>query len=226
MTSLDDLLPPPAPTADRPLAGLTILLVEDSRLASEGMRLLCRRSGARLRRADSLETAEKHLRTYRPGVLLVDLHLPDGSGLDLIGALHPRRPRIDAILATSGDPSREGEARAAGADAFLRKPATLSDFQEAILACLPPGRPAGPRVAGAELGPPDPSAFREDLEHAAGLLAGPKVPLAYVTGFLRGVARSAGDALLASLAEEAARSGATAPLLHLLRDRLAAQPAL
>ncbi|HVG49901.1 MAG TPA: response regulator, partial [Rubellimicrobium sp.] len=97
MDRFDTLPPTPFPTADRPLAGLTVLLVEDSRLASEGMRLLCARSGARLRRADTLGAAERHLRAYRPGAVIVDLHLPDGSGLDLFRSLARARPRIPAI---------------------------------------------------------------------------------------------------------------------------------
>ena len=56
---------------DRPLAGLTVLVVEDSRVASEAVRLLCLRSGARIRRADSIRAALRHLQTYRPCAVLI-----------------------------------------------------------------------------------------------------------------------------------------------------------
>lgn len=219
MPSLEDLLPPPAPTADRPLAGLTLLLVEDSRLACEAMRLLCRRSGARLRRADTLAAADRHLRTYRPGAVVVDLHLPDGSGLDLIRQLAQQRPRIDAILAVSGDPAQERAALAAGADAFLSKPVPLAAFQAAVLACLPAGRrPHFLRSVTVEGGAPDPLALREDLQHAAALLAMPDPRRDYVAAFLCGVARSAGDLPL----EDAARGPDPVHLTSLLHRRLAA----
>ena len=57
----------------RPLTGLTVLVIEDSRFASEAVRLLCLKSGARIRRADCLRSAARHLRTYRPAVVIVDL---------------------------------------------------------------------------------------------------------------------------------------------------------
>lgn len=227
MTSLDDLLPPLAATADRPLAGTTLLLVEDSRLACEAMRLLCLRSGARLRRADTLEAAERHLRAWRPGAVVVDLHLPDGSGLDLLAALSRQRPRLDALLATSGDPALERAARLAGADGFLAKPATLAAFQSALLACLPPQRrPMGPRPVPHDAALPDPIALRDDLSHAQALLAAPRVSLDYVARFLAGVARSAGDPTLLAAAQSAAATGVTAPLAAALRARLERQPAL
>lgn len=80
MDNLDDFIMTRPPTANRPLLGLTVLVVEDSRFACEAMRLLCLRSGARIRRADNLHHAHQHLKVYRPAVVIIDLGLPDGRG--------------------------------------------------------------------------------------------------------------------------------------------------
>lgn len=184
-------------TAKRPLLGLTTLVVEDSRFASEAIRLLCLRSGARIRRADSLAHAERHLKVYRPGVIIVDIGLPDGSGLALIERLASSSPRVDVIIGTSGDDGAEEAALAAGADGFLAKPvASLAVFQDTILSHLPPDRqPPGPRLVHDELIEPDRIAYHDDLSHIAAVLDGEQemASIDYVTQFLRGVARSAKD---------------------------------
>ena len=127
---------PPSP--DRPLKGLTLLVVEDSRLASETVRLLSLRSGARIRRADCLRSAARHLRNYRPAAVIVDLGLPDGNGTDLIAQIAGTAPDGPAVLGMSGDPDARGAAMAAGAGAFLAKPVqNLALFQHAILQALP-----------------------------------------------------------------------------------------
>ena len=220
------------PTVTRPLLGLTVLVVEDSRFACEAMRLLCLRSGARIRRADSLRAARRHLQVYRPSVVVVDLGLPDGSGLDLIEELALAVPRATVILATSGDDFAENLAIAAGADGFLAKPLTsLAVFQETVLSRLPVDlQPAGPRSLSDEQVTPDHLAYQDDMAHVADVLtdmADGKV-LDYVAQFVGGVARSAQDHALARAAEDLANSraagepvaGPAARIAGLVQDRL------
>lgn len=187
----------PAPNALRPLLGLTVLVVEDSRFACEALRLLCLRSGARIRRADCLRSARRHLQVYRPSVVVVDLGLPDGSGADLIAELSIASPRIAVILGISGDDGAEDIAIGAGADGFLLKPiSSLTLFQQTVLAALPAERrPSGPRRVETDLIEPDIIAYRDDMALAAEMLGSRADAhmLDYVAQFLSGVARSADD---------------------------------
>ena len=191
------------PTPSKPLMGLTMLVVEDSRYACEALRLLCLYSGARLRRADCLASAHRHLGVYRPDVLIVDLGLPDGPGEGLIHDLARRPQRPSVLVATSGDPLLGPAAMAAGADGFLEKPIdSLRHFQCTILSLLPLGpgesspRPACQTDTALT---PDPIALRDDLAHAAVILSDHPDAHArnYVSQFLAGVARSAHDPQLA-----------------------------
>lgn len=227
-----------APTALRPLLGLTVLVVEDSRFACDAMRLLCLRSGARIRRADCIASARRHLQVYRPSVAIIDMGLPDGSGATLIEELASASPRIDVLLAISGDESLKRQALVAGADGFLAKPLdSLATFQEAILAHLPPeSRPAGPRPLSQEVISPDPVAYRDDLCHAADTLENGtrEEVIDYIAAFLSGIALSAQDVALRQAAETVTRGRASGRMLNadvvrlnqLLKDRLSEEVAL
>jgi len=178
------------PTALRPLLGLTVLVVEDSRFASEAVRLLCIRSGARIRRADSLTAAHRHLQLYRPSVVIVDIGLPDGSGIDLVREItQADLGEKPVILATSGADGEglEAQAIAAGADGFLPKPIdSVSAFQQAILAHLPHNmRPSGPRLVSDEVIQPDTLSLREDLSHLDELLGSEPKQLTYAANRVR-----------------------------------------
>ena len=189
---------------NRPLAGLTVLVVEDSRFASEAVRLLCLRSGARIRRADCLRSAARHLQTYRPAVVIVDLGLPDGDGADLIRQVASTEPRVPVLLGISGDPDLADAALAAGADGFLPKPIeSLAVFQQTILAAMPAEmRGHGLRLLPDEVIQPDPSGLRDDLAHVAEILASAQDTTAvdYIAHFLAGIARSAHDPVLEAAA--------------------------
>lgn len=204
----------PKPTAERPFLGLTVLVVEDSRYASEAVRLMCLRSGARIRRADCIGSAERHLHVYRPSIAIVDLGLPDGSGLDLIARMHAMRPRVPVVLGTSGADSAvaQAEVMQAGGDGFLEKPITsLAHFQNAIMAHLPADICARmPRPVDGGAITPDQIALREDLTHAIALLALEEPPVDYLRRFLFSVAISADDKALAGQAAHIGPSLATA----------------
>ncbi len=224
--------PPPAPlpglaepSPDLPLAGLTLLAVEDSRFSSDALRMMAQRSGARLRRAETLAEAWRHLRVYRPDAVLVDPGLPDGDGLDLVRWLSALGPGAPPALVISGLPV-EAEARAAGAAGFLAKPVpSLAAFRQAVLAMFPGRRWLGRHGAEAgRLPAPDPLALREDLARAAGRLARAEddEERRYLAGFIAGIARTAGDPALA----ETARALDGGPqsigtLARALSDRLA-----
>lgn len=195
----------PAPTAARPLLGLTVLVVEDSRYTCEALRLLCLRSGARIRRADCLRSARRHFRVYRPSMVIIDMGLPDGNGADLIAELNESQPRVQAILAISGNPTLESDAMAAGADGFMEKPIiSVGTFQEKVLALMPAERrPKGPRQVDETQISPDKLAFQDDMAHIADVMEDPLTEhtLDYIAQFLRGVARSADDHTLEKAAK-------------------------
>jgi DNA-binding NarL/FixJ family response regulator len=59
-----------------------------------------------------------------PDVLLLDLQLADGNGLDVLAALRPRLPRLRTIvLSNFATPQHRAASLAAGAEVFLDKSA-------------------------------------------------------------------------------------------------------
>lgn len=226
------------PFSGLPFHGVTVLLVEDSRFASDALRLLCQKSGARLRRAETLCAARQHLRVYRPDVVIVDLGLPDGRGDVLIRELAGGASGQMLVLAISGDASGRDAALAAGAQGFLEKPIeSLAAFQRALAPAVGGYGPRSARYAmpvhiygstgGADLPPPDPLALSDDLRRAADMVgAGPDADpetRQYLAGFLTGVARHAHDPDLAEAARIGEGPAGLDRLAQLLTRRLSQQ---
>lgn len=209
------------------LFAVTILLVEDSRSASEAIRLMAAESGARVRRADSLHSASRHLAIYRPNVVMVDLGLPDGDGMALVRHLASATPPIGGVIALSGldRADWQAEALASGAAACLEKPIpSLRAFQDVILSVLPDGEtrlPDGRDLALAGRASVQ-AAFDADLRRAQSLLedavrTDDVETVAYCAQFLGSVADMVGDTALAGLARNPADG---AVLLDLIGRRL------
>ena len=204
--------------------GGTLLLVEDSRQTSDSIRLMFQGAIGRMRRTDSLKGARRHLSLYTPDAVLVDLGLPDGSGLDLIADLCIGQARTPLIIAMSGQPELETAALSAGAEAFLAKPfESVAQFRSLLAPLFFSLR--------ATSGWPDTLprrtlALRDDLFLALDLLCGRAQAdrRGYALQFTAALARALNDTALAEAVHDARMSGNAVPLIAYLRKLLADQP--
>ncbi|RYI29779.1 MAG: response regulator [Acetobacteraceae bacterium] len=209
---------PPQGQGRLPLHGLTVLVVDDSRFTCDALRLVLQRAGARLRRAESLEIARLHLAFHHPDLAIVDLGLPDGRGQDLIAELSAAGT---PVLGISGDPDGRDVALDAGAAGFIEKPIGSVAALVRLIRQLATG--AGPLEKAADTAPPpaDRMALRDDLVRAAALITGFADP-AYAQGFLRSLARAAGDPALEAAAGDVRTAFDRAKLARMIEDRVAA----
>ncbi len=103
----------------------TVLVVDDERNIRRSLRMILSGEGFTLLEASSLAEARALLDKEDPDAVLLDVRLPDGSGLDLLSELltSPRARELPVIV-ISGHASLEDAARAirVGAADFFQKP--------------------------------------------------------------------------------------------------------
>src|SRR6267143_5325784 len=78
-----------------------ILVVDDEASARSPLALLLRHSGHRVREADSVTAAVRELRTEAFDVIVTDLRMPDGVGLDVLHTAKVHCPDANVILLTA-----------------------------------------------------------------------------------------------------------------------------
>lgn len=104
----------------------TVLIVDDDRDHVEILAFRLTRLGYRVQVATTAEAAQRLLASARrPSLVLLDINLPDGSGLTLCQELADSLQWCDLpIIVISGldEPEIIRECRRAGARFFLRKP--------------------------------------------------------------------------------------------------------
>jgi len=102
---------------------LAVLIVEDDPDTGTALRLLLDEAGFDARAAQSVSSALEAFRDRPADVLVTDVGLPDGSGLDLLAALKPLQPRLAAIVLSGFGMERDVErSRALGFVEHFAKP--------------------------------------------------------------------------------------------------------
>jgi DNA-binding NtrC family response regulator len=109
------------------------LVVDDDASFAMGLAEAVSREGFTTRTAGSVKDAKAEMGKSIPDVLLVDLHLPDGSGLDIFGELEGS-PASEIVLITGqGSVDTAVEAMRRGASDYLVKPVDIARVR-AVLA--------------------------------------------------------------------------------------------
>src|SRR5207302_834790 len=110
-----------------------VLVVDDDPGLAGVIELLLSREGYLAERAGSVKAALEHISATEPDLVITDLKLPDGTGLDVIERVRAERPELPLIMITSYSSleSAIGALRAGAVD-YLVKPFLNDEFLHAV----------------------------------------------------------------------------------------------
>lgn len=106
-----------------------ILLIDDDQSVLEATDCVLASEGYQVDRAETLDEALAKFKLLEYSLVLLDMHLPDGNGLQVIGTFKQLRPQTDVVVMT-GFATLETviESMRAGATDFLIKPFSMDQL--------------------------------------------------------------------------------------------------
>lgn len=113
-----------------------VLVVEDDPGVGKLIQLSLERAGYQIRLAPTIAAARELLQEARPDLVLLDIGLPDGDGLDLCAELHADGADGPATLVVSAQATESSRALMLGARDFIAKPFRASDLTAHVRAAL------------------------------------------------------------------------------------------
>jgi two-component system invasion response regulator UvrY len=130
-------------------ATLRIMLVDDHPIVRRGVRdiLVDAFPGVTVEEVGSGGEATSLIRTHAWDIVILDLTLPDGSGLDVLKRIREMRTRLPVLILSMHAPEQFARrAIAAGASGYLTKDTADSELVTAVTELLRGGKYFGPEV--------------------------------------------------------------------------------
>nr|WP_315464846.1 sigma-54 dependent transcriptional regulator [uncultured Rhodoferax sp.] len=119
------------------LSAARILVVDDEPDLRTLYELTLLREGYQVDTAASVQEAQQALAGQRYHLVITDMRLPDGMGIDLLrGLRHQGRPERCMVITAYGSAENAVESLKAGAFDYLTKPVDLKQFRTAVASAL------------------------------------------------------------------------------------------
>ena len=109
----------------------TVLLIDDDAAVLKSVGDYLEKSGWEVQREGNAANGLEAYQRVRPAVVIVDLHLPDANGLDLLEQLRAKGAAV-ILLTGQGDIETAVRAMQLGAENFITKPADMVHLAAAV----------------------------------------------------------------------------------------------
>jgi two-component system nitrogen regulation response regulator GlnG len=134
----------------------TVLLADDDRAIRTVLTQAITRAGCRVRATGSANTLWRWVEDGEGDLIVTDVIMPDGDGLDLLPAIRRRRPDLPVIVMSAQNTVMTAiRAAEAGAYEYLPKPFDLKEVLTHVRKALEASRQPAEAGAGAEPAPRD-----------------------------------------------------------------------
>lgn len=129
---------------------MRILLADDHAVVRHGLKQILSESfpSAVCDEASSGEQALELVQANNPSVVVLDMSLPDQSGLEVLRSIHRSHPKLPVVV-LSAHPEEQFAVRTlkAGASGYLNKESAPEELVKAIRSAVRGGRYVSPRLA-------------------------------------------------------------------------------
>jgi two-component system response regulator QseB len=114
---------------------MRILIVEDDKIIGDGLLIALKLEGYAADWVEDTESGSLAFKTHSYDMILLDIGLPDGSGLDLLTEIRAQKCETPILMLTAYDNvSYKVQGLDAGADDYLIKPFKLDELKARIRA--------------------------------------------------------------------------------------------
>ena len=111
-----------------------LLIIDDHAVVRQGLVQAFKENGfTSIETAGSVKEARSKIAAFNPGAVIVDLNLPDGSGLEIVQWVRKHSADTAIIILSLNDPTQFVKiARSSGANAYLSKSQSMQEIMSAV----------------------------------------------------------------------------------------------